>query len=335
MFDDNQNIFNIYLEIVNNITSDQQKKIADFFVELIVKIEKGDKEAAKLLNLSQDEIIKYIDSRQTDIQQEAFENIRSRISGAFKGTGPATQRYQLFLTSIQKKLWELGQDIQSTKDQNNISEYQNLIQQIQQIEPNMVPTPGQLQKIGYNIGKGVSTVGKIAGTMAGAGLLASGLSTIGLPAMAIGGIVGGGISALKNLSNTNMTPAQKLKKALISAGLGSAVAYAIGELKDAMGGVETATTGNTTSVDIDSVMNDKEYLKELITNYAAEQNTQSGAYIDPNVRITDQYIIFDTPNGESYVDIFRLKDNMKDSIRFGQTPNGLAKYIIDTTRELK
>ena len=123
----------LYLEQSNpNIPEEEQKKIADFFVQLVLKIEQGDKEALNLLNLPQDQLLQHIKSQ--NLQQEAFENIRSRVGATLKGTDPATQRYQMFLKSIQKKLWELGQDIQSTKDQNNISQYQNLIQQIQKIE---------------------------------------------------------------------------------------------------------------------------------------------------------------------------------------------------------
>jgi len=339
---DQENISKIYLENVTpqNIPEEEQKKIADFFVQLVLKVEKGDKEALKILNLPNDQLLQQIQS-QMGLQQEAFENIRSRVGGLIRGTGPAYQRYNILLKTIQKNLWELGQDIQSTKDQNNITSYQNLISQVQAVEPTMVPTPGSLQKLGYSIGKGVGAVGKIAGTIAGAGLIASTLSTVGLPMAAVGAIVGGGISTLKNLSNTNMTPGEKIKKALISAGLGAVTAYALSELRDAMsgGGSEAtpsdATTGTITSVDIDSVMNDESYLKELIYNYAVEQNMQSGSYVDPNVRITDQYIIFNTPNGESHVSLFDLKDNISNSIDFNQTPNGLSKYIIDAAQELK
>ena len=272
---DQKAMLELYLEQSNpNIPENEQKKIADFFVQLIIKIEQGDKEALSLLNLPQDQLLQHIKSQQGNLQQEAFENIRSRVGATLKGTDPATQRYQMFLKSIQKKLWELGQDIQSTKDQNNISQYQNLIQQIQKIEPNMVPTPGQLQQLGYTIGKGVSTVGKMVGTVAGAGLLASGLSTIGLPVMAVGAIVGGGISTLKNLSNTNMTPAEKLKKALISAGIGSVAAYALSELRDAM----SDTSMDAARTEADRIDPDGETLRkseELIddTNDMLDQGT--------------------------------------------------------------
>jgi hypothetical protein len=231
---DKNNIAKLYLENVNpNISEEDQKKLADFFVQLVVKIEQGDQEAQQLLNLPPDQLLQHIQNSQ-QVQQEAFENIRSRIGGAFKGTGPAQQRYGILLKNVQKKLWELGQDIQSTQDQNNIASYQDLISQVQAVEPTMVPTPGSLQQLGYNIGKGVGAVGKIAGTVAGAGLIASTLSTVGLPIAAVGAVVGGGISTLKNLSNTNMTPGEKIKKALISAGLGAVTAYALSELRDAM-----------------------------------------------------------------------------------------------------
>jgi len=272
---DQENISKIYLENVTpqNIPEEEQKKIADFFVQLVLKVEKGDKEALKILNLPNDQLLQQIQS-QMGLQQEAFENIRSRVGGLIRGTGPAYQRYNILLKTIQKNLWELGQDIQSTKDQNNITSYQNLISQVQAVEPTMVPTPGSLQKLGYSIGKGVGAVGKIAGTIAGAGLIASTLSTVGLPMAAVGAIVGGGISTLKNLSNTNMTPGEKIKKALISAGLGAVTAYALSELRDAM----SDTSMDAARTEVDRIDSDGETLgksEELIddTNDMLDQGT--------------------------------------------------------------
>jgi hypothetical protein len=294
---DKNNIAKLYLENVNpNISEEDQKKLADFFVQLVVKIEQGDQEAQQLLNLPPDQLLQYIQTSQ-QVQQEAFENIRSRISGAFKGTGPAQQRYGILLKNVQKKLWELGQDIQSTKDQNNIALYQDLISQVQEVEPTMVPTPGSLQKLGYSIGKGVGTVGKIAGTIAGAGLIASTLSTVGLPMAAVGAIVGGGISTLKNLSNTNMTPVEKLKKALISAGIGSVAAYAISSLNDMMGGGgETTTTNNSKE---STGLNDNNALDqptgvEGVPETGITQNASGGIDSTAKVRIAAP----DLPNSE-------------------------------------
>ena len=262
---ENNSIFQLYSESVNptQASIEDQRKIADFFVDLIVRIENGDADAVSLLNLPQADLIKHIESIKNNVNTEAFENIRSVIGGSFSGSGPAKKRYEIFLNTVKKKLWELGEDIKTTSDQNNIQVYDDLIQKIQAVEPNMVPEGGSLQKKLYGAGKIASKVGKMAGFSAGAGLLASALSSIGIPAIAIGAIVGGGISTLKNLSNTNLTPQEKLKKALMGAGLGAITGYALGELKELLGysGENTESSTENTKSSTDSnyydVLNDK------------------------------------------------------------------------------
>jgi len=212
-----------------NISSEDQKKLADFFVDVIARLEKGDAEAEKLLSMSPQQILQYIQSQQ-GVQKEAFENIRSKIGGSMSGTGPAQKRYELLLNTVKKKIWEMGKDIQTTKDKNSISQFDNLVKSVQSVEPLMVPEGGMFQKIAYGAGKVAGAVGKIAAT----GAIGSSLASVGMPLAAVGGIIGGGMTALRNASSTNMTAKDKLKKALIAAGIGAVSGYAMGQLKHAL-----------------------------------------------------------------------------------------------------
>jgi hypothetical protein len=331
---ENNNIFQLYVESVNPTqpSPEDQKKLADFFVNLIAKIENGDQEAQRILNLPQNELMQYIESSKENVQTEAFENLRSRIGGAFSGSGPATKRYEIFLNSIKKKLWELGEDIKSTNDQNNIQTYDDLIQQIQQVEPNMVPEGGKYQKKLYGAGKVASKVGKIGGSIVGAGLIASALSTIGLPAVAIGAIIGGGLKTLKNLSNTNMTPQEKLKKALMGAGLGAITGYALGELNDLLGGDTVISTADATFQDTNSFFQDKELLKSTVEDYFK----QRGIDIN-NVQIDDNYISYETPTGMGDIDINSLEDGVDDIVSFNRQMdiNTLRGYIANVIKQQK
>lgn len=325
---ENNNIFQLYVESVNPTqpSPEDQKKLADFFVNLITKIENGDQEAQRILNLPQNELMQYIESSKENVQTEAFENLRSRIGGAFSGSGPATKRYEIFLNSIKKKLWELGEDIKSTNDQNNIQTYDDLIQQIQQVEPNMVPEGGKYQKKLYGAGKVASKVGKIGGSIVGASLIASTLSSIGLPAIAIGAIIGGGMKTLKNLSNTNMTPQEKLKKALIGAGIGAVTGYALGELKELLGGGEAVsnTTGHTDSNLIHSLNNDPNLITKGVESYLRDNNIPFD-----NVRSDGTFInIYKNGNLTDSISYQDLKMNILTTKTFGRG-TALSNFIYN------
>jgi hypothetical protein len=357
---ENNNIFQLYVESVNpsQPSPEDQKKLADFFVNLIVKIENGDQEAQRILNLPQNELMQYIESSKENVQTEAFENIRSRIGGAFSGSGPATKRYEIFLNSIKKKLWELGEDIKSTNDQNNIQTYDDLIQQIQQVEPNMVPEGGKYQKKLYGAGKVASKVGKIGGSIVGAGLIASALSTIGLPAVAIGAIIGGGLKTLKNLSNTNMTPQEKLKKALMGAGLGAITGYALGELREFM----SDTSMNSARAEADRIDPDEQTLRrsqelidqgvEGVPETGVTQNTSGEIDSTVKVRVgsslpNSERLAFtkgkmralqqlaahlgtDTIRGVTYDHVIDTSGDMYVTATWSQASSDTAKQIADT-----
>ena len=240
---DKHNIYNLYIESTipnvsppKNISPADQRKLADFFVDVIARVEQNDPEAEKLLEMSPQQILQYLQSKEggqpaQQVQTEAFENIRSRVGGFMSGSGAAQKRYELLVKSVQKKVWELGKDIQTTQDKNSIAEFEKFVKLVQGVEPTMIPEGGFFQKIAYGVGKVSGTVGKIATT----GAITSSLASIGMPLAAVGGIIGGGMAVIKNASNTNMTPMEKLKKALIAAGIGAAVGYAGGKLKDALG----------------------------------------------------------------------------------------------------
>jgi hypothetical protein len=63
-----------------------------------------------------------------------------------------------------------------------------------------------------------------------------------LPSYAIGGIIGGGVSALKNLKNKNLNKKQKLKKVLVSAGLGAVLGFAFSKLRAMTDGVDFSSS---------------------------------------------------------------------------------------------
>lgn len=331
---ENNSIFQLYSESVNptQASIEDQRKIADFFVDLIVRIENGDADAVSLLNLPQADLIKHIESIKNNVNTEAFENIRSVIGGSFSGSGPAKKRYEIFLNTVKKKLWELGEDIKTTSDQNNIQVYDDLIQKIQAVEPNMVPEGGSLQKKLYGAGKIASKVGKMAGFSAGAALLASALSSIGIPAIAIGAIVGGGISTLKNLSNTNLTPQEKLKKALMGAGLGAVAGYALGELREMLGnsgsGSDSGSDGgsSSTSLDTNKFFNDDELLKSSVEEFLNSTGVDAS-----NVRVDGEWVVYDTPNGSGNLPISDLKKSVTNIITFNQPSNttNLAGFIAN------
>lgn len=251
MYKDDLILGDLYLESsqTSNLNEDQQKKLASFIVNLVVKSDAGDQEALRILSMSPDEIAGMMSQGET-VQTEAFENIRSKVGGFLGGTGSIQKRYEFLKKSLSKILWELGEDIKTTRSEEAIGKYNTLTNTLKNIDPTLTPEGGTFQKAAYSVGKGVGTVGKVIAS----GLLAKSLLTIGLPAMAVGGIMGGVLNVLKNTQNTKMTPAEKIKRALSAAGLGVMIGFAMGELRDLIGGgegsVETdSADGATTAQD--------------------------------------------------------------------------------------
>jgi hypothetical protein len=245
---DKENIGAILQEMSDErkIPTDSQKKVADFFVNLVMKLEKGDKEAVKMLNMTPQELQQL--ASQNTLQTEAFENLRSKASGLFGGD-PVKKRYDLLIQSLNKHIWEFIQDVKNTKTED-ATEYNKMVNELLKIEPALQSKGGFFQKIGYGVGRGVGTVAKIGSV----GVLGAALGSFGLPAYAVGGILGGGLSVLKNSQNTKMDTKTKLKKALIGAGLGAMVGYAFSKLQSVTGdaGTESSVdtnTGDTIGVD--------------------------------------------------------------------------------------
>jgi len=236
---DKENIGAILQEMSDErkIPTDSQKKVADFFVDLIVRLEKGDKEAIKMLNMTPQELQQL--ASQNTIQTEAFENLRSKASGLFGGD-PVKKRYDLLIQSLNKHIWEFIQDVKNTKTED-ATEYNKMVNELLKIEPALQSKGGFFQKIGYGVGRGVGTVAKIGSV----GVLGAALGSFGLPAYAVGGILGGGLSVLKNSQNTKMDTKTKLKKALIGAGLGAMAGYAFSKLQSVMGGNESGVAGDS------------------------------------------------------------------------------------------
>lgn len=325
MYKDDLILADLYLENAqaSNLTEDQQKKLASFIVKLVVKSDQGDQEALRILSMSPDEIASMMSQEET-VQTEAFENIRSKVGGFLGGTGSIQKRYEFLKKSLGKILWELGEDIKTTRSEEAIGKYTALTNAIKNIDPALVPEGGALQKAAYSIGKGVGTVGKV---VAG-GALAKGLLAVGLPAMAVGGIMGGVLNVLKNAQNTRITPAEKIKKALSAAGLGVMVGFAMGELRDLMGGGEASgveDAAGTAPLNTRSFFADKELLKSTVEDYLKK-------YPDTgNVQILDNgYLTYDSPNGKSYISLNGLRKNVNDIAVFNRPPGDtLAGYIAD------
>jgi hypothetical protein len=325
MYKDNLILADLYLENaqVSNLTPDQQQKLTSFIVDLVVKAERGDQEALGMLNKSPEELAASLEQQTAQVQTEAFENIRSKVGGFLSGKGSIQKRYEFLTTNLSKILWELAEDIKTTRSQEAISKYNTLQSQLTNLDPALAPNPGTLQKAAYSVGKGVGTVGKV---IAG-GALAKSLLAVGLPAVAVGGIMGGVLSVLKNAQNTQMTPAEKIKKALVSVGLGAMTAFAMGELKDLMGGdtsnVENAANANFQ--DTNAFFADKELVKSAVEDYLKNFPDTS------NVQVLDNgYITYDTPNGVSYIQLSDLEMEVDQIISFNRPPgNTLAGYIAD------
>ena len=233
---DKENIGAILQEMSNerNIQTDSQRKVADFFVDLVVRLEKGDKEAIKMLNMTPQELQQM--ASQNTMQTEAFENLRSKASGLFGGD-PVKKRYDLLIQSLNKHIWEFTQDVKNTKIED-VAGYNQMFAELQKIEPALQAKGGFFQKIGYGVGRGVGRVAKIGSV----GVLGAALGGLGLPAYAIGGILGGGLSVLKNSQSTKMDTKTKLKQALIGAGLGAMVGYAFSKLRAMTDGVDFSSS---------------------------------------------------------------------------------------------
>lgn len=244
---DRENIGSILQEMSNErqIPTESQKKVADFFVDLVLKLQKGDKGAIQMLNMSPQEL-QQLASQET-LQTEAFENLRSKTSGLFGGDA-VMKRYGFLIQSLGKHIWELEQDLKNTKTED-VSEYSSMLSKLQKVEPTLKPKGGFFQKVGYGVGRGVGTVAKIGSV----GVLGSALGSLGLPAYAVGGIIGGGLSVLKNSQNTQMDIKTKLKQALVGAGLGAMFSYAFSKLQSVVGdaGADSVTSYQSGNSNID------------------------------------------------------------------------------------
>jgi hypothetical protein len=219
------NISNLLLEDNDTLPLDDQKKIADFFVDLVIKLENGDSEALSLINTDPQQLIQQLTNSNQEIKTEAFNNLRSRIGGKLSNQNPLVNRYNMLIDNINKHIWELGEDLKVTKTED-ISPYTDMISQLQKIDPSIEAKGGIFQKMGYTVGRGVGFAGKILGT----GLLASTLGGLGLSAPAIGAIIGGGFGFLRKSQNTKISISEKLGEVLLSAGLGMVVGYAVDKL---------------------------------------------------------------------------------------------------------
>jgi len=285
MYKDDLILGDLYLESTqaSNLNEDQQKKLASFIVNLVVKSDAGDQEALRILSMSPDEIAGMMSQGET-VQTEAFENIRSKVGGFLGGTGSIQKRYEFLKKSLSKILWELGEDIKTTRSEEAIGKYNTLTNTLKNIDPTLTPEGGTFQKAAYSVGKGVGTVGKV---IAG-GLLAKSLLAIGLPAMAVGGIMGGVLNVLKNAQNTKITPAEKIKKALSAAGLGVMIGFAMGELRELMGGDSTASTEDGASTPENNPSGEKNDFNAYIEGdgIKIDQSDESGVTVTVKERIT-------------------------------------------------
>jgi hypothetical protein len=325
MYKDDLILGDLYLESsqASNLTPDQQQKLTSFVVDLVVKSEQGDEEALKMLAMSPEELVASLESQTGEVQTEAFENIRSKVGGYFGGTGSIQKRYEFLTTNLSKILWELSEDIKTTRSEEAISKYNALQSQLVNLDPALTPAPGKFQKAAYSVGKGVGAVGKVLA----AGALAKSLLTVGLPIVAVGGIMGGVISVLKNAQNTRMTTAEKIKKALVSVGLGAMTAFAMGELRDLIGGdaSDVGSASNANFQDTNTFFADKELVKSAVEDYLKNFPDAS------NVQVLDNgYITYDTPNGVSYIQLSDLETQVDQIVSFNRPPgNTLAGYIAD------
>ena len=243
---------------------DTQKKMAEFLVNLLVKSEQGDQEAIKILEMSPDQIQNLVQSQsQQNIQTEAFENLRSGFS-SMMGNDRAVARFNMMLPSLNKKLWELENDLKNANVQDR-TEYTTMLRELNRVDVNIKPEGGFFQKKAYGVGRTVGKVGSFAAKAGSIFAAAASLGSLGLPAYAIGGIIGGGVSTLKNLKNKNLNKKQKLKKILVSAGLGAVLGFAFSKLRAITDGVDFSsspdadTSSTAPDTDTSSTLNDGSY----------------------------------------------------------------------------
>jgi hypothetical protein len=247
-----------------DLNIDAQKKMAEFLVNLLVKSEQGDQEAIKILEMSPDQIQNLVQSQsQQNIQTEAFENIRSKLS-SMVGNDRAVARFNMMLPSLNKKLWELENDLINANVQDR-TEFTTMLRELNRVDVNIKPKGGFFQKKAYGVGRTVGKVGSFAAKAGSIFAAAASLGSLGLPAYAIGGIIGGGVSTLKNLKNKNLNKKQKLKKILVSAGLGAVLGFAFSKLRAITDGVDFSsspdadTSSTAPDADTSSTLNDGSY----------------------------------------------------------------------------
>lgn len=317
---DRENIGSILQEMSNErqIPNESQKKVADFFVDLVLKLQKGDKEAIQILNMTPQEL-QQLASQET-LQTEAFENLRSKASGLFGGDA-AMKRYKLLIQSLSKHIWELEQDLKNTKTED-VSEYSGMLDKLQKVEPTLKPEGGFFQKVGYGVGRGVGTVAKIGSV----GVLGSTLGGLGLPAYAVGGIIGGGLSVLKNSQNTKMDAKTKLKQALIGAGLGALSGYAFSKLKSMMSGNESSVSGhNHVSGNVSNTIqqiNNPDVITKGVESYLKQNNIP----FDSVKYDGGDYIVYTDGGATNYINYPQLKMNILTTDTLGSRGK-LSDYI--------
>ena len=307
---DNYNLEMLVENVVSG-ESEANKKIANFFVDLVLKLEKGDPEAKRLINLPPDELKAMISQQEAPIQ-EAFFGGNSK--------DPVMTAYENLIKSINKHIWELEQDLKVAKVEDT-STYAGLLKNLQNIEPSIQAEGGFFQKIGHKIGRGVGFASKRIGLIGGMGVL---LSSIGLPAYAVGGIIGGGLNFLKNSQNANMDTKTKLKKALVAAGLGALTGYAISHLDQIIG--DTTSVAGSSHI---NPLNDEENLKSLVDQYLTNKNIPHG-----DVTIDGGWIEYTTPKGLNAIDLSQLNLRLADYEAGMEpaTPNTLAGFIYQNSQ---
>ena len=318
---DKENIGAILQEMSNerNIQTDSQRKVADFFVDLVVRLEKGDPEAIKMLNMTPQELQQM--ASQNTMQTEAFENLRSKASGLVGGD-PVKKRYDLLIQSLNKHIWEFTKDVKNTKIED-VAGYNQMFAELQKIEPALQAKGGFFQKIGYGVGRGVGTVAKIGSVS----VIGAALGGLGLPAYAIGGILGGGLSVLKNSQSTKMDTKTKLKQALIGAGLGAMVGYAFSKLQSVMGGNESGVSGDGGASVAQQVTPDN--ITKGVESYLRDNNIPFD-----NVKYDGNFInVYSNGELTNSIDYSQLRQNIISTDTLGST-NKLSSYInnfISTT----
>jgi hypothetical protein len=180
------------------------------------------------------------------------------------GNDRAVARFNMMLPSLNKKLWELENDLINANVQDR-TEFTTMLRELNRVDVNIKPKGGFFQKKAYGVGRTVGKVGSFAVKAGSIFAAAASLGSLGLPAYAIGGIIGGGVSTLKNLKNKNLNKKQKLKKILVSAGLGAVLGFAFSKLRAITDGVDFSsspdadTSSTTPDTDTSSTTPDGSY----------------------------------------------------------------------------